>query len=171
MFNRRSLMRKKQDQQGLTLIETMMVLAVIGILATIAIPPAYQLYEDSQARAQATEALNLLESVKSPIAAFYLEKGRWPTQPEFDDLITDRSGKYVASLTPITLPSGFQVTATFRNSGVSPGLLNSGSGRTLVLATADGVKWICNDNTDAAVGVPGLSPGTLLPEHRPTSCK
>ena len=164
-------MRNKQDKQGLTLIETMMILAVIGILATIAIPPAYQLYEDSQARAQATEALNLLESVKSPMAEFYSEKGRWPTQPEFDSLITDRSGKYVASLTPIALPTGFQVTATFRNSGVSSGLLNSGSGRTLVLATPDGVKWICNDSTDPAVGVPGLNPGTLLPQHRPPSCK
>jgi type IV pilus assembly protein PilA len=164
-------MRNKQDQQGLTLIETMMILAIIGILATIAIPPAYQLYEDSQARAQATEALNLLESVKSPIAEFYSDKGRWPTQLEFDGLITDRSGKYVANLTPIALASGFQVTATFRNSGVSPGLLNSGSGRTLVLATADGVKWICNDSTDPVVGVPGLNPGTLLPQHRPPSCK
>ncbi|HEV7930056.1 MAG TPA: pilin [Nitrosospira sp.] len=164
-------MRTRQDQQGLTLIETMMTLALIGILATIAIPPAYQLYEDSQARAQATEAVNLLDGVKSPVAGFYSEKGRWPTQSEFDGLITDRTGKYVSSLTPVTLPSGFQVTATFKNSGVSPGLLNNDSGRTLVLATTDGVKWVCNDNTDLAAGVPGLSPGTLLPQHRPASCK
>jgi type IV pilus assembly protein PilA len=164
-------MRKQQDQQGLTLIETMMVLAVIGILATIAIPPAYQLYEDSQARAQVTEAVNLLDSVKSPIGGFYSEKGRWPTQPEFDGLIKDRSGKYVASLTPVTLPSGFQVTATFKNSGISPGLLNNHAGRTLVLATKDGVKWVCNDSTNATAGVPGLSPGTLLPQHRPAHCK
>jgi type IV pilus assembly protein PilA len=133
-------MRKKQDQQGLTLIETMMILAVAGILAAIAIPLAYQLYEDSQARAQVTEAVNLLDSVKSPITEFYSENGRWPTRSEFEGLITDRSGKYVASLTPVTLPSGFEVTATFKNSGVSPGLLNNGSGRTLVLATSDGVK-------------------------------
>jgi type IV pilus assembly protein PilA len=164
-------MRKKQDQQGLTLIETMMVLAVIGILTTIAIPPAYQLYEDSQARAQVAEAINLLDSVKSPIAGFYSEKGRWPSPAEFDGLITDRSGKYVASLTPVTLPSGFQVTATFKNSGVSPGLLNNDNGRTLVLATTDGVKWVCNDSTEPAAGVPDLSPGTVLPQHRPASCK
>lgn len=164
-------MRKKQDQEGLTLIETMMILAVAGILATIAIPLAYQLYEDSQARAQVTEAVNLLDSVKSPIKEFYSENGRWPTQPEFEGLIMDRSGKYVASLTPVTLPSGFQVTATFKNSGVSPGLLINGSGRTLVLATTDGIKWVCNDSNNRADGVPGLSPGTLLPQHRPASCK
>jgi type IV pilus assembly protein PilA len=164
-------MRTRQDQQGLTLIETMMTLALIGILTTIAIPPAYQLYEDSQARAQVTEAVNLLDGVKSPIAAFYAEQGRWPTQSEFDGLITDRTGRYVANLTPITLPSGFQVTATFKNSGVSPGLLNNNSGRTLVLATKDGVKWVCNDSTDPTAGVPGLTPGTLLPQHRPAPCK
>jgi type IV pilus assembly protein PilA len=164
-------MRTEQDQQGLTLIETMMIFAVIGILATIAIPPAYQLYEDSQAREQVTEAVNLLDSVKSPIASFYSEKGRWPTQPEFDSLITDRSGKYVASLTPIALPSGMQVTATFKSSGVNPGLLSNGNGRTLVLATKDGANWVCNDSTDPATGVPGLDPGTVLPQHRPGSCK
>ena len=164
-------MRKKQDQRGLTLIETMMMLAVIGILATIAIPPAYQLYEDSQARSQVTEAVNLLDNVKSPIAEFYSDKGRWPTQSEFDGLITDRSGKYVASLTPVILPSGFQITAKFKNSGVNPALLNHDIGRTLVLATTDGLKWVCNDSTDPVAGVPGLSPGTLLPQHRPASCK
>jgi type IV pilus assembly protein PilA len=164
-------MRKKQDQQGLTLIETMMILAVIGILTTIAIPPAYQLYEDSQARAQVAEAVNLLDSVKSAVTGFYSEKGRWPTPAEFDSLITDRSGKYVAGLTPVTLPSGFQVTATFKNSGVSPGLLNNGTGRTLVLATTDGVKWVCNDSIEPTAGGHDLSPGTILPQHRPASCK
>ena len=86
----------KQDQKGLTLIESMMVIALIGILATIAIPPAFRLYEDSQARKQVTEAVDLLDSVKSPVATFYSDKGRWPTLEEFDNLVPTRTGKYVA---------------------------------------------------------------------------
>ena len=52
------------DRKGLTLIELMMVFAIIGILVTVAIPPAYLLYQDSQARTQVEEAVDLLDSVK-----------------------------------------------------------------------------------------------------------
>ena len=161
----------KQDQKGLTLIESMMVIALIGILATIAIPLAFQLYEDSQAREQVTEAVNLLDSVKSPVSAFYSDKGRWPTREEFDALIPTQTGRYVASLTPKSLAKGFEVIAKFKNTGVSPGLAAEGAGRTLVLATTNGVEWFCNDNTDPATGVPDLVPGSVLPQHRPSSCK
>lgn len=170
-FNQKNFIGMVRDQWGLTLIETMMIFAIIGILVTIAIPPAYQLYEDSQAREQVTEAASLLDSVKAPVAEFYSDKGRWPAKAEFDSLVTTQTGKYVASLTPRILPNGFQVTATFRNKGVSPGLLNEGTGRTLVLATKNGVEWVCNDNTDSDNGVPGLIPGSVLPQHRPQSCK
>jgi type IV pilus assembly protein PilA len=161
----------KQDQKGLTLIESMMVIALIGILATIAIPPAFRLYEDFQAREQVTEAINLLDSVKSPVATFYSDKGRWPAPEEFDNLVPTRTGKYVESLTPESREKGFEVIAKFKSTGVSPGLVMGGSGRTLVLATTNGKEWFCNDNTDPASGVPDLVPGTVLPQHRPSSCK
>ena len=64
----------------------MMVFAIVGILATIAIPPAYQAYEDSLTREQVTEAISLLDTVKAPDAEFYVEKGRWPTRGEFNSL-------------------------------------------------------------------------------------
>ncbi|MDE2365526.1 MAG: pilin [Betaproteobacteria bacterium] len=161
----------ERNQKGLTLIESMMIFAIIGILVTIAIPPAYQAYQDSLAREQVTEAISLLDNVKTPVSQFYAENKRWPAKPEFDSLAGTQTGKYVASLTPATLAGGFQVTATFKNSGVSPELLKDGAGRTLALATTDGVKWICNDDTSSATGVPGLMAGTVLPQHRPAICK
>src|SRR5574338_708185 len=146
----------KQDQKGLTLIESMMVIALIGILATIAIPPAFRLYEDSQARGQVTEAVDLLDSVKSPVATFYSDKGRWPTLEEFDNLVPTRTGKYVKSLTPASREKGFEVIAKFKSTGVNPGLVMGGSGRTLVLATTNGKDWFCNDNVNPASGIPNL---------------
>ncbi len=169
--NQRSFIRMALDKKGLTLIELMMVFAIIGILVTVAIPPAYLLYQDSQARTQVAEAVDLLDSVKAPVSAFHSDNGRWPTKEEFDTLVKTQTGKYVAGLTAVPLASGFQVTATFKSNGVSPELLKDGTGRTLVLATTDGIKWICNDNTHPAAGVPGLTAGTALPQHRPTSCK
>ena len=70
----------RQVQEGLTLIETLMLLAVIGILVTIAIPPAYQAYKDYQAREQVNEALDLLDSAKSRVTEFHASHHRWPTK-------------------------------------------------------------------------------------------
>lgn len=158
-------------EKGLTLIETMMILAAAGILATIAIPPAYQAYENSIAREQVVRALALLDNVKGPVSAFYAENKRWPQKAEFDNLVNVQSDKYVASLTPRVLSGGFEVTATFKNSSGSAGPVKDNAGRTLVLATADGSKWVCNDNANPETGVPGLVAGTVLKEHRPDACK
>jgi type IV pilus assembly protein PilA len=83
----------KQMQKGFTLIELMIVVAIIGILAAIAIP-AYQNYT---VRAQVTEGLNLADGWKTGIAEYYANNGTWPTTANLTGTQTS-TGKYVTSV-------------------------------------------------------------------------
>lgn len=150
----------KQVQKGFTLIELMIVVAIIGILAAVAIPA----YQDYIARAQVTEAINLLGGAKTPVAEFYADKGVWPTGTSFSDIVSSSTGKYVASLAASDANSRFQVTATFKSTGVSAGIVS----KTLILATADGKQWSCKSSETVGGATVG---GDLEEKYRPASCK
>jgi len=64
----------KKVQQGFTLIELMIVVAIIGILAAIAIPA----YQDYTIRAQVSEGLNLSAGAKAAVSEFYMDRGAFP---------------------------------------------------------------------------------------------
>ena len=84
-------------QKGFTLIELMIVVAIIGILAAIAIPA----YQDYTIRAQVSEGMNLAAAAKAAVAEFYLNRGRAPVNRQeagMSPTATDTSGKYVASV-------------------------------------------------------------------------
>jgi len=84
---------KRSMQKGFTLIELMIVVAIIGILAAIALPA----YSDYTARAQASEALTVTEGLKKDIGVHYAENRVFP--PAGDPIITDAlllDGKYFA---------------------------------------------------------------------------
>jgi type IV pilus assembly protein PilA len=136
-----------KKNKGFTLIELMIVVAIIGILAAVAIP-AYQTYI---ARGQVSEAMSLTSGTKSPIAEFYADKGKYPAQ--LASVTNISAGKYVSSVAisfGAGSPSGIlRVTATMKATGLNP---NIASG-TFSIATDDGGRtWDCGEVGNAADG-------------------
>jgi len=150
----------KNIQKGFTLIELMIVVAIIGILAAVAIPA----YGDYTARAQAAEAFTLMDGVKTPLTELYTSTGDFMidnTAGAASGITAITSGKYVASLTAgsavTTAGSLTSIQADFKNSGVSSRLmLNSTAGGTPLSVhmyyNPDDGSWSCA-NGDASADV------------------
>ena len=143
-----------KKQQGFTLIELMIVVAIIGILAAIAIPA----YQDYTIRAQVSEGLNLSAGAKAAISEFTMDSGNFPTGNVSAGLSLPAEilGKYVTGVTVgATLGT---ITVAFANTGDAHVLLNPG---TLILTpntNAGSVDWVC-------------SGASILPKHLPAACR
>src|SRR4051794_31770942 len=142
----------KQIQKGFTLIELMIVVAIIGILAAVAIPA----YQDYIARAQVSEAVSLLGSGKTPLAEYFADKGAWPSSAS--DVMGSTSGKYTDSIsapTPATVAGTSWAStrpATMKPSGITSAI----TGGTVMLSTGDsGKTWNCTYGTLGSKYVPG----------------
>ncbi len=124
-----------KKQSGFTLIELMIVVAIIGILAAIAIPA----YQDYTIRSQVSEAMSLADGAKTAVAEYYTNYGNLPSNNSKAGLApaSQITGKYVSALTVnngvITASLGNEV-----NAKVSNGALNLSP-----LTTTGSIQWVC----------------------------
>lgn len=163
----------KTIQKGFTLIELMIVVAIIGILAAIAIPA----YQDYTIRAQVTEGLNLASSAKAAVSETFGSNGTWPATNAAAGLsaATDIRGKYV---TGIAIGAGGMITITYggqANSVIAADTLTM----TPYTSVSGDISWVCGDRGIA--GTDGLTiatgaeipatGGDLLAKFRPANCR
>ncbi len=142
---------KKNMQGGFTLIELMIVVAIIAILAAIALP-AYQNY---LARSQMSEALTLAGGLKTNVSEIFADKGTCPantTAADGIDAAADIKGKYVDNVATggtAATTGGCTIVATMKSSGVATGI--QGATLTLTLSNADKGSnvWTCTSNANA----------------------
>ncbi|HEZ0854860.1 TPA: pilin [Neisseria meningitidis] len=159
-------------QKGFTLIELMIVIAIVGILAAVALPA----YQDYTARAQVSEAILLAEGQKSAVTEYYLNHGIWPANNSSAGVASSASdikGKYVQS---VIVANGV-VTAEMKSTGVNKEI--KGKKLSLWAKRQDGsVKWFCgqpvtraanNANNDAVNKATGNK--QIDTKHLPSTCR
>jgi len=143
----------KKLQQGFTLIELMIVVAIIGILAAIAIPA----YQDYVARAQVSEAATLMDGLKTPVADAFTALGTLTGVNSGSNGIAASAsvtGKYTAT---VAVANGI-MTATLKTA--AQGVSAKVAGLTLTLTPTDrggSLEWACS--------------GSMNGKFRPAACR
>jgi type IV pilus assembly protein PilA len=165
----------KMIQKGFTLIELMIVVAIIGILAAIAIPA----YQDYTIRAQVTEGLNLADAIKVAVADYYTQNGAFPAAglataaPAGLGFANTSTGKYAT----VDVAALGLITAVFNGPQVNAKLGVAGAnqlGISPFVTTNGDLVWQCGRAAAPSVNIATVGPATgttIVAKWLPASCK
>ncbi|EQD74311.1 fimbrial protein [mine drainage metagenome] len=144
-----------QKTAGFTLIELMIVVLIIGVLASIAMPA----YENDVARAEVTEAISIAGGLKPAIAELWWSNGSFAGITSGQNGIPQAASLAGHHVAEVTVKSG-SIQAVFKSHGVSPGL----AGKTLTFAPTaatygGSINWTCSSATIAQALLPNICSG------------